>query len=85
MEGAPEAAETLAQALARAEAEARERRRERAPAPGSQAGSQAGGGVLRLSPQNSSSLSPDFLLRTSPRALFREERRSGTDPETPWD
>ena len=68
MEGAPEAAETLAQALARADAEARERRRERTPAPGSQ----AGGGVLRLSPPNSSSLSPGFLLRTSPRALFRE-------------
>ena len=67
MEGAPEAAETLAQALARADAEARERRRERTPAPGSQAG-----GVLRLSPPNSSSLSPGFLLRTSPRALFRE-------------
>ena len=36
------------------------------------AGEPGGGGVLRLSPPNSSSLSPGFLLRTSPRALFRE-------------
>ena len=36
------------------------------------AGEPGGGGGLRLSPPNSSSLSPGFLLRTSPRALFRE-------------